>query len=187
MSEPMATAACPNCGATYEPPASVCWLCHQNLPTDAPRGTGTLAPESSFSFTFSIASILLATSLFAVFFGVLAMAPGLAILLAVLSVPAFVRTGLVVHRRSQLGKPVSAARKFLWFLGSLTVTTTVVTVVLFASVGTFCAVCLGGASVVNDPNKPVPFALLAAGIATITAIVLSAKWIRRRWRRHVGD
>ena len=191
MSETSVTAACPNCGATYSPPASVCWLCKKNLPTDAPASVGsldrkTLDPGEKFSFTFSIASILLATTLIAVFFGVLTMAPGLAILLAILSVPAFVRTGLAVHRRSQIGKPVSPASKALWFLGSLTVTTVVVTLVIVASVGTFCAVCLGGAGVMNDPNKPVPFAFLAAGITTVIALTLSVRWIRRRWRRDVG-
>lgn len=181
MSETPAATVCPICGASNSPPASVCWLCKQNLSEGTATDVQSIVPRQTSSFTFSIASILLTTALFAVFFGVLMMAPGLAILLAILCVPALVRTGLVFQRRSQLGKPVPTGQKFFWFLSSLTVTTIVVVVVLVASVGTFCAVCLGAGT-----DAAIPVALLVAASVTIGFLVASFRWIRDRWRRDLS-
>ncbi len=181
MSESPAATVCLNCGADRLPSASVCWLCKQNLAEVTATDVEIIEVRENTSFTFSIASILLATALFAVFFGVLMMAPGLAILLAILCVPALVRTGLAFQQRSEAGKPVPTGRKFLWFLSSLTVTTIVVVVVVVASFGTFCAVCLG-----SGTEAAIPVALLAAGAATIGVLVASHRWIRHRWRRDVS-
>ena len=182
MSETPLQAVCPNCRASYSPPASVCWLCKKSLPEETTGDVATIDPSQGLSFTFSIASILLVTTLSAVFFGVLMIAPGLAILLAILCVPAMVRTGMVVQRRGQLGKPVPIERKVLWFLGSLMVTTIVATVVIVASVGTFCAVCLSAGT-----EQAVPVALLVAGAVTLGVLTICIRWIRRRWRSDVNS
>lgn len=179
MSAPTPDLVCSSCGASYTPPASVCWLCKKGLEPPA-IVSAAAAPSPNSSITFSIAGILLATTLCAVFFSVLMMAPGLAILLAILSVPALVRTGLAAQHRSQLGKPIPPMRKLLWFLSSLTVTTILVVVVVVASVGTFCAVCLGAGT-----EKAIPVALLVAGAVTVGVLVAGSYWIRFRWRRDV--
>jgi hypothetical protein len=184
MSENTVSAVCPNCLASNSHPASVCWLCKTPLPDSTPTGIQSIGPSPNSPFAFSIASLLLATTLCAAFFGIFINAPGLAILLAILSIPAFVRTGLILQRRSQLGKPIAAGQKFLWFLGSLTVTTTVVIVVGVASVGTFCAVCFQVAP--GNPDAALPVAAITAGLATISVLVACAYWIRRRWRRDIS-
>lgn len=201
MNLPAVDLACPNCGARNTPSALVCWLCqqgpkvppvlsgstgrHRNSPlTRGPKVPPVVSNSAgkgqTSSLTFSIASVLLVTTLCAVFFSVLMMAPGLAILLAILSVPALVRTGLAAKRRAQLGKPISPIRKLLWFMSSLTVTTILVVVVLVASVGTFCAVCLTANS-----QDAIPVAFLAAGVVAIGVLVASFYGIQYRWQRDV--
>jgi hypothetical protein len=157
-------------------------MCKHSLPEAATGDAVRSDPSQRLSFTFSIASILLITTLCAVFFGVLMIAPGLAILLAILSVPAMVRTGMVVQQRGRLGKPVPTERKVLWFLGSLMVTTIVSAVVIVASVGTFCAVCLSAGT-----DEAIPVALLFAGAVTIGVVTICVRWIRRRWQSDVNS
>lgn len=173
---------CAKCGADNILPAKVCWLCKQGLelPQVPQLPSEPERQSKNASLSFSIASVLLVTTLSAVFFSVLKMAPGLAILLAILSLPALVRTGLAAHRRSQLGKPISPMRKLLWFLGSLTVTTILVVVVLVASLGTFCAVCLSA----NSPDA-LPVAFILAGAVAISILIAGSYWIRYRWRRDI--
>ncbi len=179
MNMPAVDLVCPNCGAGNILPANVCWLCKQGL--EVPLVVSDSAGQNqNSSLTFSIASVLLVTTLCAVFFSMLMMAPGLAILLAILSVPALVRTGLAAQRRAQLGKPIPPMRKLLWFLSSLTVTTILVVVVSVASVGTFCAVCLSANS-----QEAIPVAFLAAGAVAIGILVASLYVIRYRWQRDV--
>lgn len=179
MNMPQVDLVCANCGAENILPAKVCWLCKQGLALP-PVLSQAVRQNQSTPLTFSIASVLLLTTLSAVFFSVLMMAPGLAILLAILSLPALVRTGLAAHRRSQLGKPIPPMRKLLWFLSSLTVTTILVVVVLVASLGTFCAVCLSANS-----QDAIPVVFLFAGAVAIGILVASSYWIRYRWRRDI--
>lgn len=182
MSMQEAELVCANCGAGNIPPATVCWLCQQDLDLEIPPVLSDSPDQiKSHSLTFSIASILLVTTLSAVFFSMLAWAPGLAILLAIMSLPALVRTGLAAQRRANLGKPIPPIRKLLWFLSSFTVTTILVAVVWFASVGTFCAVCLSVRS-----EAALPLSILATGAVATAILVAGSYWIRYRWRRDIN-
>src|SRR5467141_942263 len=89
--------------------ASNCWLCGQRLSDDAPLtgsvvravpSVATVNPRRKYARSFTLSSIFLATTLIAVCLGVIVAEPGLGIVLAILCLPPFVRTSLVVQRRA---------------------------------------------------------------------------------------
>lgn len=141
---------CRHCGAVNARPAPKCWLCGQD-PSGEPEAvaaapppvhTAAINPAQKYSRSFTLATIFLVMTLIAVCMGVVVMSPGLGIVLAILSLPAFVRTGLRVQRRVALGKSVTTGQKIGWFLGSLAAAVVVaVVVVTVAAVGMFF-VCL---------------------------------------------
>jgi hypothetical protein len=168
-----------------------CWLCHEYLrkapaTTLAKREPSIASTKDSASFQFSLASILLTTTLLATIFAVVATAPGLGILLAIVSMPPLVRTMIVVQRRQERGLEVNSEEKVGLFIASLTVTIVVSAVALFLSLSTFC-----GAFLVTTSNTGigVPTGLLTlviSAVLIILAIWFFWKWIRRRWQRDVN-
>ncbi|MBI3863626.1 MAG: hypothetical protein HY290_17180 [Planctomycetia bacterium] len=187
------------CGADNPYDATHCWLCERELPgvrssppatesPAAPQAAGTV-PSSSRGVSnaqattgqFTAASVALWGALAIVGLGVLLIAPGLWILLSIVAMPALVRTAMVVSHRSRQGGPVPAQRKVLLFLGSLGTSVVVLIVVLVASVGSFCAVCLGAGT-----EKAIPIAILASVAVTGGVVFALWKWIRHRWKRDVS-
>jgi len=185
---------CRHCGAVNTGQRESCWLCGQTLAAgdgaaaESVKPPVRINPNRKFAGSFTLGSLFLAITLIAICLGIIAMAPGLGIVLAIISLPAFVRTGLVVQRRAALGKSVTPAQKVWWFLGSLLTSTVVAVVVLVASVGTFCAVCLGLVAVTTpkqDWTGAWIIAIVAAVVATSLAVWGMTKWMRYRWRRDV--
>ncbi|HMC09993.1 MAG TPA: hypothetical protein VKH44_01835 [Pirellulaceae bacterium] len=192
---------CP-CGAENPSDAKSCWLCLRELPgettpmpevpgggvweTDdaqpsaaAPARVAPLhVPVSGVGGELPTLSLWLVLALMG--FGIFFVAPGLAILFAIAIAPALVRTTLVVSRRSSQGKQVPGHRKVLLFIGSLGTSVIVLTVVLVAAVGSFCAVCLSAGN-----NSAIPVAALFSVVVTGGVLFLVWKWIRRRWQRDV--
>jgi hypothetical protein len=192
---------CP-CGAENPSDAKSCWLCQHGLPgektpqldvaggavweTDdaqpATTSSGRVAPlqvpVSGVGGELPTLSLWLVLALMG--FGIFYVAPGLAILFAIAIAPALVRTTLVVSRRSSHGQHVPGHRKALLFIGSLGTSVIVLTVVLVAAVGSFCAVCLSAGN-----NSAIPVAALFSVVVTGGVLFLMWKWIRRRWQRDV--
>lgn len=137
--------------------------------------------DKSRTAQYSLATLLLLITSAAIFLAVTARDPGFAIGLAILSLPAFIRTSLLVRRRQELGKQTRAELKIASFLGSLVTVTVASVVVVVASVGTFCGICLTAGT-----DKAIPFAGLFALGATVAVIIVIAKWVGRRWRRDVA-
>lgn len=209
MSDQVAPRTCPTCTAELQFDAKTCWLCKRPIPAESSSGptqasskgpssggnavtwdaTNTVPGRertSTSSRTFTIATVLVATALFAVGFELLRIAPGIAITLAILCVPAFIRTAMVVNRREQRGAPVTTLKKVGWFLGSIAATTIMFVVVLVASLGTFCATCLMIAGPRGGSSSE-GFVFLATGVTTLLALALCFHWIGRRWKRDVWD
>jgi len=113
-------------------------------------------------------------------FGLMTVAPGLGILMAILFVPPMVRTIVVAQHRVAQRRPTSSSEQVLLFAGSFGVTLVVSLVVLVSAFGTFCFVCLSG----GGDEQTIPVALLSAGVATLASCVPLFYWIRYRWRRH---
>jgi hypothetical protein len=188
-------ATCPECGAELVPGAKKCWLCalRADATTTPPRdasGTGGEAaapmnpyaspapPSGHLDRTFSLTSMFLWTTLVAVVMGVASFAPGLGIMLAVLSLPAAARTiGTVYRRKQRRGGSIGAAEKIETFIASFGI----VLAIVIGAVTAFTAVCfpLGLASFASDMGGLVIFAIVAGIVAAVfVAIVLA----RRLWR-----
>lgn len=146
-----------------------------------------LAGKGTGRFSFSLSTLLLLMTLAAICFGLLAAAPGLGVPMCVLLVPVLIRTVMVVRRREASGLPVSRAKKIGLMATSFGVATVVAVVVAVAAFCSFCGVCLLGIGGSNEE------AMLGAGImfslagVSVVMLVFLGKWIRRRYRRDVGE
>jgi sterol desaturase/sphingolipid hydroxylase (fatty acid hydroxylase superfamily) len=122
-------------------------------------------------------------TLLATIFAVIATAPGLGILLAIVSLPPLVRTMFVVQRRQERGLEVNSEEKVALFIVSSTVTIVVSSVTLFLGLFTFC-----GAFPFTSTQSGWSVGLLTLFISTaltILAIWFFSNWIRRRYNRDI--
>jgi hypothetical protein len=114
-------------------------------------GEGPAPPERRAAYQFSLATILLTIALVAVLLGVLQMAPGVGILLAIAVTPAFLRTCIMTARRKARGKPVSLGYKLGTFavsvfgmFGLLFLISQVVVVAVFVALFAICLAAMSG-------------------------------------------
>ncbi len=185
---PTNDSSCPECGALLGEGVQTCWLCgwhREDAPPPRPAETVAppVAPRSvDRGFSFSLETLMVVMTLVAVGVGAIMLFPGIGIILAIMLLPAFVRTAMVVQRRAEQGQAVALWQRVALFFGSFATLMVILAVVAVASVGTFCALCLGLYQS-GSQDMSVPLASLAAIATTITVIVFATKWIRRRWRR----
>ncbi len=174
--------ACPECGAGMPPDARTCWLCHGRPGPAATVGESPFAAtERHAAVQFSLASMLLLVALFAVIFGVAAIAPGLGVGLAILSAPALIRTAIVASRRRSVGHPLDMWTKVWVFAGTLGL----IAVILAAAVGAFIATCfpLGAAGfAANSPALAIFAWVVGLGVAILVCYGLF-RLFRRIWPR----
>lgn len=132
---------------------------------------------------------MLMMTLAAVWLGLLAAAPGLAILVCILLVPVLVRTSMVVRRREAKGGSVGPGEKVALAAGSFMVTLVIVVVTTVAAVGTFCAVCIGVASATDMRESEIGGLVIVSIFLAlvVTGLLLWAfsKWVRNRYRRDI--
>ena len=183
---------CPMCGAELRQGDARCWLCGHALdrPTSIvvpPLPAGTAPPAVGRTDSFSLETLMLVVTLIAICLGVFVQAPGLGILLCILALPAFVRTLLVVRRRGQLSRGVPLGQRIALFLGSLGFSLVVLILVVVSSVGVFCGVCLGLATVSTPDGTSISVALVAGVGAMIVVFALCVAWMRRRWVRDTEE
>ena len=123
---------CPQCGAARDEGAARCWLCHAELPPAGrePFSAGDPAAERgrwpkttldpfATGQQFSIATVLMITTLIAVCLGVLRLSPGFGIAVIVFAVPALIRTVVVGVQTKSAGKRLSIGDKLTAFVASL--------------------------------------------------------------------
>jgi hypothetical protein len=205
MAEPVKLYPCPRCRNPVRATSDRCGKCGLRAKlVPAPQKTGTKSKEPEKTVapdpvkaqivdginpsSFGIASLLLTMTLIAVGLAIFIAAPGLGISMAILALPAFIRTLLVVRKRKILGRPVSTEAKVGLYLGSFGVTLVVTVVTIFASALTFCMSCLGGIAVTNGGSggSETLVMLIAFGFTLAVAGVLMwafSLWIISRWRR----
>ncbi|MBX7166318.1 MAG: hypothetical protein K1X74_08200 [Pirellulales bacterium] len=140
--EPIADAIiCPECGAANltipgAPRPAECWLCRRVFgAADAMRASSPATEQRPLQFGLS--SLLLCITLVAIFFGLLAAAPPMAVLFFLLTLPALIRTTVVLRRR---GQPATLGEKFLLLWSSAGA----VFVAWVSAAGAFLAVCTAG-------------------------------------------
>ena len=183
--EESAVVICPKCGAENIGEQR-CWLCME--PMDASVSKPGVKPPIRIPAAvqpgaFSLSTVMLTITWLCVICGTLTIGPGLAIPLAILSVPVFIRTILIVQKRRELGLDVSPAKRTFLFLGSFATATVMLGVVGVAAVGTFCGVCFGVAVSGANESGAVIMGILGAGIVLILLVWGFTHWIRARWRR----
>jgi hypothetical protein len=132
--------SCPKCGAAIPAGAQTCPLCHGEPPVEGvPQQQRAPAAgyESRVAWQFRLSSMFLWMILLAAVLAVCRMNIGLGILLALLSVPALVRTSRVAVERTVAGGQLSPGDKTRLFLMTLGVMIVVAT----AAGSAFFAVC----------------------------------------------
>ena len=193
----VATMLCPVCEADLSPNVSVCLRCGtvvkdsklnpfsapvkvSPVPKDIAAGTSSATTLVSIALTVGLIGILMATFV---------SSPGLGVCLALVTIPPWVRTTLVVFKRSRSGLETGNLQKTTMFVGSALVTWLVLFVALTSCCLTFCALCWGvmltGADRLND--QTLMYVLWGAVGATFILVVLAfTPWMRYRWTRDVN-
>ncbi len=138
LPEPESGPTCWECGATNDPDASECWLCGRrdwHAPHRLPMPMKAEPPPTSGDGS---APVLLVLGLVAL--GGLAIAPGLAIGLAIFALPAWGVAEFIARRRRNRGLPTSTATKFVW-IAMLTVAIPILLgLALFITIWLICLV-----------------------------------------------
>jgi hypothetical protein len=124
--------------------------------------------------TFSLASMVLFTTLVAFLLGMTKWNLGMGIAIVILSVPALIRTALIVNRMKAKGKVVPFGEKILAFMRSLSV----VGLIAGATGGAFLAITY---PCVTGGNIGIGSMLLVAGFAIGVSGVIGVVLIRLFW------
>jgi hypothetical protein len=181
---------CPECGAVVQ--GNVCWLCHRALTDNQARqpdfAAAQIEHDQRSQQTFGLSTLFLFITVIAVCLGVFVAAPGLGILLAVIAVPAFIRTSVAASvEELAAGQPVNVAQKMSLFLGSLGI----VLLIGLAGFGAFFAACWTSCAALavtgalrgglfDSGLGLLLINLFAGGIALAIVVWL----IRKTWPRH---
>lgn len=189
------TARCSKCEATTVA-GQVCWLCGAAPETPI---TATLVSDTATTAyqanpfrppvpvadeqAFPIVSIVLMAALVLVFVALYAVAPGLAILAAIITAPALVRTAVVVARRQRQGNAVSFAEKSTLVIGSIAcviaaLSATAVTFFVACSMVCFGAVATDGLG--RGGEQVFSTMLIVSGV---TAALVGLSVLFLLWRR----
>lgn len=177
---------CPQCGARLSA-SQRCWLCQSEVPrTEAEPGNKPISPAPAIApIQFGLDSILLLMTFVAVLSGLFAIAPGIAVVGAVLSLPALIRTAILARQKRVAGAPMGWGIKTITFLA----TTSFVVVLLTAMGAAFYATCWigfwGGAFGHGAIDPGVGFDTLATGFFVgiplgIIAALFVMGWMLRR-------
>ena len=181
---------CPNCNTANPAGSEICRRCDLPLPAPNERQDAAsrrdavkrIKHDPSHATQYSLSSLLIGLTILAIIFGIAGRAPGLGIAIAFCCLPAFIRTARLIRRREQLGRTTSTAQKVVSFVGSIVFAWITAAVVLIASFGTFCTICLTGAGAGG------PIILISAVVAIVATIgvAMVLRWFSNsRWDRDV--
>ncbi len=181
---------CPDCGAAVAPQGRACWLCGAAI---APHSAvidaellGPPPPPEPLRITFSISGLLTVTTLAALCLGVGLNWPGLGIGLAIVILPAMVRTWVITAGAGSIQpKPEE------WFaalMSSLAVSfVTMVTVSMAATAAFFgsCFAAAAGSEVLGVARgwDVIPVALWGGGLGGLVAGIGMLLLLRPLWKR----
>lgn len=182
---------CPVCTAANPADALICRRCDAPLKKDEAaaddfsrqQALRRMRDDPSLGMQFSLSSVLIGLTVAAILFGIMAQMPGVGITIAVCCLPAFIRTSLLIRKRERMGRKTSTEHKALSFVGSIVFALITSAVVLIASVGTFCTICLTGGTKGGD--SLIIFSGTVALVVTLVVAYFLFKWSRSRWWRDV--
>jgi hypothetical protein len=145
------TIVCRECGASLAAGHARCWLCqHKSQAGSEPNPYAAPRPVTGedLSLQAGVSSLVLIMALVAVNVGAFLIWPGLGALVAVISLPALVRTLVASGRSRRRGSAYSPLEKVEVFIVSVCI----VFAVGMASVIAFFVVCFGGGSIALVAN-----------------------------------
>ena len=162
---------CRHCGAEVNANARFCWLCGESLAPATGREPVLVAElvESDRPLQFGIASLLLVITFVAVLCSLIKMNPGLGIVIAVLTLPAMIRTVLSAFRRREAGRPMSGGDKASTFLSTVAMSICAIVAAGVTFCGAFVATCLVAMGTTGGRSFEVmlPWMVCVGGIAAI--------------------
>lgn len=185
---PVASLLCQYCEADLPVGSEACLRCgiaSGNTPN--PYGSPTarvindIAEGTNGAGTLT--SILLTGALLVLLVVVGFESPGVAIFLGVFTIPPWIRTALVMRRRSATGLETSTAASVSLFVGSLLVTWLILFSALVCCTLTFCFACIGALTMSRDERVVFPMAGIAALAVFLGIVLVFSPWIRSRFRR----
>ena len=137
-------------------------------------------------FQFGLSSMLLITTLVAVIMSVSVMVPGIGIALAIVSVPALLRTYVLVRRKRENGETVTNQDKALLFVLCLGIAL----LIAIAAGAAFFVPCLAGAFSCNAVSKHGDGIFVGAMIGAIAGLIASLTvliYVLRKWFSHSSE
>lgn len=189
---PVATALCQYCEAPLPVGSEVCRSCRvpSTYSTTYEISNPYLSPipvpeeiQRETRAASSIVSILLTGLLVLLLLGIGIESPGIAILLALLTIPPWIRTALVMRRRSKAGLETSRVASVSMFVGSVFVTWLILFIALISCFLTFCFACIGALTVSREESGVLMIAGFAALSVFFVIVAAFTPWIRHRFRR----
>lgn len=184
---PADSVVCTDCGSTNAAGAQQCWLCHHPLSaaeTPARKSRG-FSPLNISASDPRISNVCLLFSMALVVIGVSLEDPGLGIALAVVLMPAVIRTLLISRNEARHGRPQSLPGLLAAMLGSLFV---VVTIGVAAAAAFFCVCFAGfwGGVFASEPflkdYEPLGVGIwVGGGLGVVAGICVAYILIRRLW------
>lgn len=180
-----ALAFCPACGAGITPGQSACWLCFAPLHQAHFAALPAIPADPKLTANpgqFSIATILLVTTLIAVCLGVFRYSPGLGIVLIIFAAPALVRTVYVGRREKRHGQRMTIGGKVGHFFLSLAIMYAVWTAAAMAFFIT-CAGSLGVAALANSASSQAGGSVMVIGLiaSLVLSLVVAVVILRATW------
>lgn len=176
---------CDHCSELNRDQTTACWICQRPRAEDneATYEEEELPRTARSEVMTAVLGIAMATICCSTVFA----APGLGILLSSTLIFPLLRTALVMARRKGNEGNTSFAALLLLFLSSMAVTWIILAVVGVAALGTFCFTCMGVYDLTDDEGLSY---LVSGSLATLVTGLLGFlffKWVRRRWRRDMGQ
>jgi hypothetical protein len=161
-------------------------MCHQPLEDVAPEQAGIhFIPAPGPARGFHLNSLMLVIALVAIVLGVWRAAWGLGILVAIVAVPASLRTWGMVAEKHAHNQPVRLDEKILAFLGSIGVVLAIGLAAIIAFYGTcLVAVGLGSfGSATGNYDLSIIFFFGGIGLGILVAIFAGILVARLLWKR----
>lgn len=169
--QPVSAHPCPRCGSMRESLESACASCAWHPPPIRETRPGvTLEGSIRAARTFSLESVFLSTTLFAVGLGLVLISPALAFFFAILAGPAWIRTAIIRVRKKSRGDPMSAGEKTVAFLGGMFL----VFLILLAAVIALFVSCFLSLGIAHRIGTPPNAAILSFNVSFLVALIFAA-------------
>ena len=184
---------CPQCDAQVRSRGEVLLALQRHAALANRRGRSPaadpaqLVDSSSRPLQYGISSLLLVITFVAILCSIIKMSPGLGIVIAILTLPAMIRTVLVAFRRREDGRPMSPADKTSVFLLTMAISLCVVVASCAAFCFTFFFACLATIGSTNQSNLNNAFiwvSLISGIVAVGVAILVTFAFRTSLRRRH---